>query len=101
MRVEITESAESDLDRITDYIGDVLANPPAASALLDEITHISDALEPTPEMFPLCADARLAELGYRKATAKSYVLVYEIDKDAKAVRVLRIFHGSENYVDKL
>jgi plasmid stabilization system protein ParE len=52
-------------------------------------------------MFPLCADTRLAELGYRKATAKSYVLVYEIDKDAKAVRVLRIFHGSENYVDKL
>ncbi len=69
--------------------------------MLDEITHISDALESTPEMFPLCADARLAELGYRKATAKSYVLVYEIDKDAKAVRVLRIFHGSENYVDKL
>ena len=59
MRVDITESAESDLDRITDYIGDVLANPPAASALLDEITRISDALESTPEMFPLCADTRL------------------------------------------
>lgn len=101
MRVEITESAESDLDEITDYIVGDLANPPAASALLDEIARVTDALETTPEMFPLCADERLAELGYRKALAKSYILVYEVDRAALTVRVLRIFHGSENYADKL
>ena len=99
--LEITESAESDLDQITDYIGNVLANPPAASALLDEVEHISDTLETAPEIFPLCSDSRLAELGYRKALVRAYILVYEIDYDKQIVRVLRFFHESENYSNKL
>ena len=49
--LEITESAEADLDQITDYIGTVLANPRAALALLEEVDHVSDALETTPEIF--------------------------------------------------
>ena len=78
--LEITESAEADLEQITEYLGIELANPPAALAVLDEIGQVSDALEVTPEMFPLCADSRLAEMGYRKAIVRSYILVYEIDK---------------------
>lgn len=99
--LEITESAESDLDRITDYLGYTLANPQAALDLLDEIDRTSHALEATPELFPLCADTRLMELGYRKAVVKSYILVYEIDSDNRLVRVLRFFHSSENYANKL
>lgn len=33
--LEITESAEADLDQITDYLGFSLSNPQAALALLD------------------------------------------------------------------
>ena len=99
--LEITESAEADLDQITEYLGIELSNPPAALAVLDEVGQVSDALEVTPEMFPLCADSRLAELGYRKAIVRSYILVYEIDRAARLVRVLRLFHESENYADKL
>ena len=33
--LEITESAEADLDQITEYLGIELANPPAALAVLD------------------------------------------------------------------
>jgi hypothetical protein len=32
--LEITASAEDDLDQITDYLGTTLANPPAATAFL-------------------------------------------------------------------
>lgn len=99
--LEITESAESDLAQITNYIGNVLANPPAALALLDEVERVSEALETTPEIFPLCSDSRLAELGYRKALVRTYILVYEIDYPERIVRVLRFFHGSENYSEKL
>ena len=99
--LEITESAEADLEQITEYLGIELANPPAALAVLDEIGQVSDAIEVTPEMFPLCADSRLAEMGYRKAIVRSYILVYEIDRAARLVRVLRLFHESENYADKL
>ena len=43
--LEITASAESDLDQITDYLGCELANPPAALAFLDEVERVSDTLE--------------------------------------------------------
>ncbi len=99
--LEITESAEEDLDQITEYLGRRLANPPAAMALLDEIDQVSNTLEETPELFPLCSDSRLAELGYRKAIVRAYILVYEIDKTAQVVRILRFFHESENYSGRL
>jgi plasmid stabilization system protein ParE len=99
--LEITASAEADLNQITDYLGNTLANPPAALAVLDEVDRVSDTLEETPELFPLCADSRLAELGYRKAIIRAYILVYEIDRQAQVVRVLRFFHESENYSGKL
>ena len=99
--LEITASAESDIDQVTDYLGNELANPPAALAFLDEVERVSDTLEETPELFPLCADSRLAELGYRKAIVRAYILVYEIDEALSVVRVLRFFHESENYAQKL
>lgn len=99
--LEITDSAEADLDQITDYLGIALANPSAALSFLDEVERVSDTLEETPCIFPLCSDARLAELGYRKAIVRAYILVYEIDENEQVVRVLRIFHESENYSAKL
>ena len=99
--LEITASAEDDLDQITDYLGSTLSNPPAAIAFLDEVERISNTLADTPLAFPLCSDPRLAELGYRKAIVRAYILVYEIDESAQAVRVLRFFHESENYSQKL
>ena len=99
--LDVTAAAEGDLDRITDYIGERLANPPAALALLDEIESVSDGIRTDPALFPLCVDPRLAKLGYRKAVVRSYVMVYEIDEAAEAVRVLRVFHSSEDYQRKL
>ena len=99
--LEITQSAETDLDKITDYLGFELSNPKAALALLDEIDRVSATLTDSPELFPLSSDSRLAELGYRKAIVRAYILVYEIDHAAQTVRVLRFFHGSEDYANKL
>ena len=99
--VEFTESAESDLGSITDYLSLHLCNPPAAEALLDELEGVIEHLSDTPEMFPLCADSRLADMEYRKAGVKAYLAVYEIDEDDAAVRILRFFHESEDYVSKL
>ena len=99
--LEITASAERDLDEITDYVGNTLFNPPAAMAILDEFERVSETLEDNPEIFPLCSDGRLAELGYRKAIVRAYILVYEIVESTRVVRVLRIFHESENYSNKL
>ena len=64
--LEITQSAETDLDKITDYLGFELSNPKAALALLDEIDRVSATLTDSPELFPLCSDSRLAEQGYER-----------------------------------
>jgi len=100
-KVEIAESAEADLDSITDYLTITLANPQAANVLLDEIAEAVDHIEDDPELFPLCSDSRLSDLGYRKAVVKSYIMIYDVDYDAEVVHVLRFFHGSEDYPSKL
>ena len=99
--LDITDAAEQDLDRITDYLGVTLANPQAALALLDEVEKINAELVSNPSIYPLCAATNLADLGYHKAIAKSYIIVFEIDSDANTVRILRVFHSSENYANKL
>ena len=99
--LDITDAAEQDLDRITDYLGVTLANPQAALTLLDEVEKINAELVSNPSIYPLCAAANLADLGYHKANAKSYIVVFEIDSGTNTVRILRIFHSSENYANKL
>ena len=99
--LDITDVAEQDLDRITDYLGVTLANPQAALALLDEVEKINVELASNPSIYPLCAAANLADLGYHKAIAKSYIVVFEINSDTNTVRILRFFHSSENYANKL
>ena len=100
-RLEITESAEADLDSITDYLGFELHNPSAAETLLDEIDHACENLAAMPELYPLCSDRRLADMGYRKAVIRSYIMVYEVDEVDEVVRILRFFHGLEDYSAKL
>lgn len=99
--LEITASAEADLDSITEYIGVHLCNPQAALSFLDSLDLVAETLEENPHAFSLCADDRLADMGYRKVVIKAYVLIYEVDELEHIVRALRFFHESENYVSKL
>ena len=99
--LDITDAAEQDLDRITDYLGITLANPQAALAFLDELDRVNAELTANPIIYPLCAAANLASLGYHKAIVNSYIAVFEIDLEANIVRIMRIFHSSENYANKL
>ena len=48
-------------------------------------------------MYEACHDSYLKELGYRKAVIRNYIMVYKVDKDAKAVYVMRLFHGRRDY----
>ena len=91
--LDITDAAEQDLERITDYLGVALANPQAALALLDESEKINAELVSNPSIYPLCAAANLADLGYHKAIAKSYTLIRQLNvsrRDAERPRAQRM-----------
>lgn len=48
-------------------------------------------------MYELCRDPRLHTLEYHKAVIKNFIMVYKVDKAAKAVHILRFFYGRQDY----
>jgi plasmid stabilization system protein ParE len=93
----LTELADQDLDSIISYIAVQLANPSAATRLLDDIEKCYEFLKTTPEIYEFCRDPRLSEQRYRKAVIHHYILVYKVDEDNKTVTVLRFFYGARDY----
>lgn len=89
--VLLADEASRDLDGITAYLCEVLGEPTSATELLDAY----DAFGENPEAYPLCADAHLARLGYRKALLKGYVALCRTTGDG--VVISRIFHQSQDY----
>ncbi len=96
-KVMETETALEQLEGIVLYIRDTLVNPSAAVTFLNAIARCYDDLERMPQMYELCRDLRLRDLGYRKAVIKNYVMIYRIDEAAKTVYILRFFHGRQDY----
>jgi len=98
-RLEITDHAEQDFDRIIVYITEKLVAPKAASDFADAVYDCYDILESNPFMYEKCRDTKLSKEGYRRAVIKNYVLVYRINEEAKVVVAHRFFYGRQNYVD--
>ena len=59
---------KAQLDVCIAYIAQVLRNPDAARAVLDNIVHTYERLEHLPETFPLCDDTYLRAKAYQKIT---------------------------------
>ena len=93
-----TDSAGRDLDEIRDYLLNTLCNPQALENLLSRIRSAYETLRDNPRAFPLCDDARLARIGYRKCVVSRYLFIYRVDDDAGAVHVIRFFHGLQDYL---
>jgi len=94
----VSELADKDLDSIVSYIAVQLANPIAATNLLDEIEKCYAYLKSNPFIYERCHDAYLDKKGYRKVTIKNYVLVYMIDEANRTVVIHRFFYGAQDYV---
>jgi len=95
--LEISDSAEYDLDNIISYIMVNLSAPQSAASFADEVYECYDRLEGNPYVYEACRDAKLKKEGYRRAVIKNYVLIYKIYEDEKRVIVHRFFYGRQNY----
>jgi plasmid stabilization system protein ParE len=97
-KLNITELAHQDLDKIVSYIAVELVNPIAAGNFLDEIDQCYGFLKSNPWMYGKCQNKRLDKEGYRRAPIKNYLLIYKIDEESKMVIVFRFFYGAQDYV---
>jgi len=96
-RVEVSESANRDLDAILTYIIEELANPKAASDLADDLDEKYSKLEDHPLMFELSRNERLARMGYRRFVVGNYLALYQVDEKECVVTISRIFYGKQDY----
>ena len=95
--VLITDRARHDIENAADYIEFSLKNPIAADNLLSEFKKAALSLAEMPERYSLVDDVVLASWGIRCFNVKNYILFYRIDKEEKAVTVLRFLYGRSSW----
>lgn len=97
----ITERADELLDKLVFYLIYQLKNEQAASHLLDGVSKIYDRVADNPFQFPKCGDLVLKRKEYREAVIPdmNYIVIYRVHEDD--VYILGVFHGLENYNQKL
>ena len=100
-KVVISPSANNDLRSILGYIAQKLENPQAAAALAAGMERCYADLEEFPETHELCRDSVLARLGYRRYPVGNYLVIFRVVEDAGEVRVVHIYHATQNYLSLL
>lgn len=97
--VDVSDSAEQDLDRIIAYIAEKLAAPKAATDFVDAVYDCYDRLEENPYLFEQCRDPKLQKEGYRRAVIQNYIFLYKINEKSNMVIVHRFFYGRQDYIN--
>lgn len=100
-KVIISQSADADLFNALKYIAYELENPPAAAKLADCIDRCYADLEELPESHELCRDSVLRRMGYRRYPVGNYIVIFRIVEERHEVRVVHIFHATQNYLSIL
>ncbi len=67
----------------------------AVITLLDKFDEFIDTVAQLPDLYPLCADERLAKKGIRKALISGYVALYVFGEED--VTVIAFFHQTQDY----
>ncbi len=91
MIVFFTETAESELEQIADFVAET--NPDRALRLVPEIKAACEGLADTPERFQLVP--RYGHTQIRRRVHGEYLIFYRIAE--QAVEVLHILHGAMDY----
>lgn len=89
-KVEITATAERDVEEIWTYIAD--DSPENATAFIIRLEEQIDALEQLPERSPLVPENEQLGTPYRHLLHGAYRTIFRIT--GKKVYILRIIHGT-------
>lgn len=97
-RVVISSSAGADLFDILRYIAYELGNPQGAIDFADGVEKCYTDLADMPSAYSFCDDPLLRLKGYRKYSVGNYLVIYRVVDTESIVRVVHIFHVSQNYL---
>lgn len=97
-RVDLSEPAEKDLMDIVKYIASQLSAPISAYRMMEVFEEALAGLSDTPQRYPLVADERLSQMGYRKLIVKSYIVFFSVDQKNKVVDIERILYGRRDWL---
>lgn len=89
-RVEITETAQSDVQEIFQYIA--VDNQKAAINLIEEIERQIDSLEKFPARCPIIPESFELGVEYRHIIYGHYRTIFRVE--ASKVIILRVIHGA-------
>ncbi|MDR0325924.1 MAG: type II toxin-antitoxin system RelE/ParE family toxin [Oscillospiraceae bacterium] len=96
-KIQVSDTAESNIDGILVYMLDTLKSPGTAVGFLDDLKRTYEYLEESPYIYSVCKDAFLARQGYRSAVIKSYLIFYQIEEDVKVVKIVAVIYGGRDY----
>ncbi|MDR1702539.1 MAG: type II toxin-antitoxin system RelE/ParE family toxin [Sporomusaceae bacterium] len=97
-KVLVTQSANTDVVEIGNYIAVKLAEPVTADKLIEAIQYAVLGLSHMPHRCPLVDDKHLAGLGYRKLHVKNYLVFFTIDEKFNTVNVERILYARRDWL---
>jgi plasmid stabilization system protein ParE len=91
MKVVVTAAAESDLERIGDYIAE--RNPARAVGFVRELRDACIGIGAAPHAYPIVP--RLEPHGVRRRVHGNYLIFYRL-RD-QAVQIMHVLHGAMDY----
>ena len=100
-KLTVTESFESDLDNVLEYISQKLLNPAAADRLLKRTEEKINLICENPFMYPLYHDDTISEKGYHYAVVSNYILFYTVEETEKIIILSRFLYGGQNILNVL
>ncbi|NMA48356.1 MAG: type II toxin-antitoxin system RelE/ParE family toxin [Tissierellia bacterium] len=86
-KLNLSELAHHDLDRIVSYITVNLASPIAATNFLDQVEKCYDYLKNNPYTYAKCQNIRLEKEGYCKIPIKNYLKALLITHKYKTKKI--------------
>jgi len=100
-KVIYTESAYRDLDRIFDYIAEVLLEPVIAQNQTDRIMDAAESLDSMPLRYRLYEHEPWRSRGWRIMPVDNYLVFYLPVEAEGIISIMRIMHGSRNIIEHL
>ena len=95
-KVVLSDTAETDLDKIYLYIAEVLLEPRIAWRQIERIRETIRKLDEMPERGTLLPDEPWHSRGLRRLIVDNYLIMYEIMEQSDTVAVIAVLYSKRN-----